>query len=55
MLYACTDEYHQLFVPGRSGQLRDVMIDAVGAADYQAESKSAAAQSRKVKLQRVMQ
>ncbi|UYJ41604.1 MAG: VanZ family protein [Lachnospiraceae bacterium] len=55
VLYACTDEYHQLFVPGRSGQLRDVMIDAVGAADYQAESKSAAAQSRKVKLQRVMQ
>lgn len=45
VLYACTDEYHQLFVPGRSGQLRDVMIDAVGAADYQAESKSAAAQS----------
>lgn len=32
VLYACTDEYHQLFVPGRSGQLRDVMIDAVGAA-----------------------
>ncbi len=31
-LYACTDEYHQLFVPGRSGQLRDVMIDAAGAA-----------------------
>ena len=32
VLYACTDEYHQLFVPGRSGQLRYVMIDAVGAA-----------------------
>ena len=32
VLYACTDEYHQLFVPGRSGLLRDVMIDAVGAA-----------------------
>lgn len=29
-LYACTDELHQLFVPGRSGQLRDVVIDTCG-------------------------
>ncbi len=29
--YAATDEFHQLFVPGRSGQLRDVCIDATGA------------------------
>lgn len=29
--YACTDEIHQLFVPGRSGQIRDVGIDSVGA------------------------
>ncbi len=28
--YACTDEIHQLFVPGRSGQFTDVMIDCVG-------------------------
>lgn len=28
--YAMTDEYHQLFVSGRSGQLRDVIIDTVG-------------------------
>ena len=28
--YACTDEFHQLFVSGRAGQLRDVMIDSVG-------------------------
>ena len=28
--YAATDEYHQLFVPGRSGQVRDVVIDTVG-------------------------
>lgn len=30
-LYACTDEFHQLFVPGRSGQVRDVAIDLFGA------------------------
>lgn len=30
-LYACTDEIHQLFIPGRSGQFRDVMIDFSGA------------------------
>ena len=26
-LYACIDEYHQTFVPGRAGCLEDVMID----------------------------
>lgn len=31
-LYACTDEFHQLFVEGRGGQLRDVGIDSSGAA-----------------------
>lgn len=30
-LYACTDEFHQLFVPGRSGQFKDVLIDSSGA------------------------
>lgn len=29
-IYAGTDEFHQLFVPGRSGQIRDVMIDSCG-------------------------
>lgn len=29
--YAATDEFHQLFVEGRSGQVRDVLIDASGA------------------------
>lgn len=28
--YAASDEIHQLFVPGRSGQLSDVCVDAVG-------------------------
>ena len=30
--YAATDEFHQLFVPGRSGQLKDVLIDTAGGA-----------------------
>ena len=30
--YAATDEFHQLFVEGRSGQIRDVCIDAAGVA-----------------------
>ena len=29
-LYACSDEIHQLMVPGRSGQLSDVILDTVG-------------------------
>lgn len=30
VLFACTDEFHQLFVPDRSGRLTDVLIDAAG-------------------------
>ena len=30
MLYAATDEIHQLFVSGRGAQLKDVMIDSCG-------------------------
>ena len=29
-LYACSDEVHQLFVPGRSGNIIDVGIDSMG-------------------------
>lgn len=29
--YAISDEYHQTFVPGRTGNLRDVFIDSGGA------------------------
>ena len=29
--YACSDEVHQLFVPGRSGNIIDVGIDSIGA------------------------
>ncbi len=31
-LYACTDELHQLFVPGRAARFTDVMIDTSGGA-----------------------
>ncbi|MEG1411032.1 MAG: VanZ family protein [Terrisporobacter sp.] len=31
VLYAISDEIHQLFVPGRAGQVKDVMIDSSGA------------------------
>lgn len=30
-MYAATDEFHQLFVPGRSGEIKDVLIDTAGA------------------------
>lgn len=29
-LYSCSDEFHQTFVPGRSGRLSDVGVDAIG-------------------------
>lgn len=29
--YAISDEIHQLYVPGRSGEVRDVLIDSAGA------------------------
>jgi VanZ family protein len=28
ILYATSDEIHQLFIPGRSGEMRDVLIDS---------------------------
>ena len=28
--YAALDEYHQMFVPGRNGEPRDVLIDSIG-------------------------
>lgn len=30
VLYAAGDEFHQLFVPGRSGQVSDVLLDSTG-------------------------
>ena len=30
-LYDCTYEFHQLFIAGRAGQIRDVCIDSTGA------------------------
>lgn len=31
LLYAASDEIHQIFVPTRTGQVTDVVIDTVGA------------------------
>ena len=30
-LYAISDEFHQTFIAGRSGEIRDVLIDSIGA------------------------
>jgi len=30
--YACTDELHQCFVPGRQGAIQDVLLDTLGGA-----------------------
>jgi VanZ family protein len=32
VVYAMSDEFHQLFIEGRSGEVRDVFIDSSGAA-----------------------
>lgn len=32
VLYACSDETHQLLIDGRAGQVTDVLVDASGAA-----------------------
>ncbi len=29
-IYACSDEIHQLFVPDRSGEIADVLLDTLG-------------------------
>ena len=31
IFYACSDEFHQLFVAGRAGKINDVLIDSAGA------------------------
>ncbi len=30
LLYACSDELHQIYVPGRSGEITDIIIDSFG-------------------------
>lgn len=32
VLYACADEFHQYFVPGRAADMADVALDSAGAA-----------------------
>lgn len=31
LVYACSDEFHQYFISGRSGQIKDVILDFTGA------------------------
>ena len=31
LIYVCIDEIHQLFIPWRGSQIRDVLIDSIGA------------------------
>lgn len=31
VLYACTDEIHQIFIPGRACRVSDILIDTAGA------------------------
>jgi len=31
VIYAISDEFHQLFIPGRGAQIKDVLIDSAGA------------------------
>jgi len=30
LIYAISDEFHQTFIPGRSGELRDLLVDSAG-------------------------
>ena len=30
VVYAMSDEFHQLFIPGRAGQIKDILIDSSG-------------------------
>ncbi|MGL5057614.1 MAG: VanZ family protein [Fusobacteriaceae bacterium] len=30
ILYACSDEFHQTFIPGRAGMISDVFVDSIG-------------------------
>ena len=30
LLYSISDEFHQLFIDGRSGEIRDIIIDTIG-------------------------
>lgn len=52
-LYGCTDELHQLFVPGRFADLRDVLADCVGGfAGALVASRVAAARAKRQPMPR---
>lgn len=47
VFYACTDEFHQIFIPGRAGLVTDVLIDSIGAFIITAALWTAAARKKK--------
>ena len=47
LCYAASDEFHQLFVPGRGGSIRDVAIDAIGVFGFYVVLKMCAIKRRK--------
>ena len=51
ILYATTDEIHQYFIPGRSAEARDVLIDSLGALTGILFVISVATISKKIKKQ----
>lgn len=53
MLYACSDEFHQSFVPGRSPEVRDVCIDTTGAVLGIALSAAASAIAVKIRQRKI--
>ncbi len=57
ILFAASDEVHQLFVPGRGGQVKDVLIDSSGAITgsffWMLREKTAVSRKRK-RLRRVL-
>lgn len=52
VLYAISDEYHQLFVHGREGTFRDIMIDSIGITliPLYLTSKNKAAKARRLSI-----
>ncbi len=49
-LYAASDEFHQTFVPGRHGCVRDVLIDAAGILGVYIALRVFAANKRKISI-----
>ncbi len=53
VLYAISDEVHQIFVPGRAGMLVDVLLDSVGVAVGAAAIALLALLARRIKKRKI--